>query len=194
MNKRKEFSLNDISNFHATLGLWGWLKPYQFASRQNCQGLRRLFTLPCSYSTVCGAAKSETCSHHPPVPDTLQSQKCEVLVRALSSSKMLFIIIFKNPYRSRKIIVNPGLKAETEVKGDDSAANARNASQGSGFGLCSYNVPATETGMYCWISERNRKDDYKMKASLQDINNLIISIDQKGTTVQTEVHDNLIAY
>ena len=69
-----------------------------------------------------------------------------MLVRVLSSSKMLFIIICESPYRSREIIVISGLKTETQVKGDGSSANARDASQGSCFGLCSY--VATETGLY----------------------------------------------
>lgn len=182
MKKRKAFSLNDISNFHATSGLKGWLKAYQFASRQNSQGLRPLFALPCSYSHLapavwCCIVRDPTWNHHLPLSDALQSQKCGVIVRALSSSKMLLIIIFKSPHRSREIIVIPGLKTETQLKGDGSAANGKDASQGSCFGLCSYNVLATETGLYCWISEGNRKDDYKMKASLPDTNNLVISTD-----------------
>lgn len=153
MKKRKVFSLNDISGFHATLGLWGWLKSYQFASRQNSQGWRLLFTFPCFYSALAPAVqgcivRDPTYSHHLPLSATLQSQKCGVLIRALSSSKMLFIII-KSLSRSREIIVIPGLKTEAQMKGDGSSANARDACQGSCSGLCNCNVFATETGLYC---------------------------------------------
>lgn len=182
MKKRKALSLNDISDFHATPGLWGRLKLYQFASRQESQGLRSLFTLLCSCSpfspAVCGfVVRDPTCSHHLPLSDPLQSQKRGVLVTVLSSSEMLFIIIFERPRRSREIVVIPGLKTETQMKGDGSSPNARDTSQGSCFGLCSHNVLAIEARLYCWISEGNRKDDYKMKACLPDTNILVISTD-----------------
>lgn len=133
--------------------------------------------VPISLGSSCVGLRDPTCSHHLPLSDTLQSQKHGVLVTALSSSKTLFIIIFKTPYRSREIIVIPGLKTETQVKGGGGFVNVRDASRGSCFGLCNYNVLTTETGLYCWISEGNRKDDYKMKASLPDTNNLVISTD-----------------
>lgn len=140
----------------------------------------------CSHSYVpvplslqlCGfIVRDPTCSHHLPLSDPLQSQKRGVLVTVLSSSEMLFIIIFERPRRSREIIVIPGLKTETQMKGDGSSPNARDTSQGSCFGLCSHNILATEARLYCWISEGNRKDDYKMKACLPDTNILVISTD-----------------
>lgn len=144
----------------------------------------------CSYSHV---PRAPTCSHHLWQFDTVQAQQHGVLVIALSSSKVLSIHCTQRTIQKQRNYCYSWFKHRNIDERRGWFFNPLGCLLGQLLWTLLVIISLLQK-LDCWISEGISKADYKLRASLPDTDILLISTDQKGTTVQTEVHDNLIAH